>query len=118
MPTPAMPPPTLDQPGEPAIRPNAVSTDPAVPSFTADDVRAYVATHPHLNQIPDAPAATVASVAFLPVQAVDERLGAGTGMRPDTLLRVVALHGGFIVTGPPGHRACGARGTGPRRPGT
>ncbi len=95
------PPAALDQPGTPAIRPVVVSNGPSVPSFTADDMRAYLATHRHPNAVSDATPTTVAGVEFLPAHAVDERLGGGTGMR------LVTLHGSFAASGPPGLQGTG-----------
>lgn len=95
------PPATLDQPGISAIPVVKLSTDPAVPSFSDADVRAYFATHTHPDQVSGGEPETITSIEFLPARVVDERLG-GTGMSPGTLLCMVTLHGNFRVSGPGG----------------
>lgn len=92
--------------GIPAIRPAAVSSDPAVPSFTADDAVEYVrATNEGGGWfVPVAPY-TIELVEF--VTAGSWRLpwpGHGIAQPPDTLLCVVALAGRFRRRMPPRHR--------------
>ncbi len=89
---------SLDQPGSPAIRPATVSTDPALPSFSADDARSYIAKHPHPDRAVGAAPATITSVEFLPAQTIDARLGGNTGMRPTTLLCLVTPRGPASTT--------------------
>jgi len=102
---------TLDQPGSPAIVPTKPNTDPLTLTFTEADVRAYVAMHPHPDQVPNAPAATIVSIEFLPARVVDARIG-DSGMSPDVLLCLVTLHGSFHVAGPLGSKGVsGSTGT-------
>lgn len=102
MPVSVAPPASMNQPGGTAIRPRAVSTDPALPSFSAADVRAYVSAHPHPDQASGAAPATIAGVEFLPAQAMESRLGGATGRPATALFCLVTLRGSFAVAGPPG----------------
>jgi hypothetical protein len=95
--------------GAPAIRPRVATTDPGTPAFTEEDARAYVAGHPHPDQVHAAPPATIERVEFLPSEAVDARIGA-TGLPAGRLLCLVTLRGSFAVSVPGGPQVTSSTG--------
>lgn len=87
-----LPPPTLDDPGSPAITPS-LPTDGRQAGISAADAFADVSTHPphfstDVNTIPP-----TVDVAFLTTAEVTARIDATPGRPADALLCLVTLHG-------------------------
>jgi hypothetical protein len=86
--------------GMPAITPRNDCT----PSFTEQDVRAYLQTHQELIQAPDAPPATVTLVQFMTSAQASQRMhGESIGLADDAIVCYVELSGEFMPRSyPPG----------------
>lgn len=101
--------------GIPAIAP----TLPVVagrPSFTEQDVRVYVASHPPSVADPNGPAPVVERVEFLPVEQVESRINHGMSVPKGTLLCLVTISGQWVV--PPGLLPPGVQAQGTPNPNT
>jgi hypothetical protein len=83
---------TGDTIGAPAITPRNNCT----PSFTEQDVRAYVLSHSVLEVAPHAPPTTVTLVQFMTSAEARQRLGADTGLVNDAIVCYVKLSGEFM----------------------
>ncbi|HVB21049.1 MAG TPA: hypothetical protein VNG51_03775 [Ktedonobacteraceae bacterium] len=85
--------------GMPAIRPHPVSSSPGTPSFTVDDVKAYIptATEPRLVPVLGAHL-TIEQVLFvLSKEATQLMRGESPGLPDDALVCFVLLKGPFYV---------------------
>jgi hypothetical protein len=84
-----------------AIEPR-VAAAPGAPSFTAADVAAYLAKHPHSDADLSKAPPVIASIEFLTTQNLAARLGAAPDRPPEYLVCLVTLSGDFTVSGPEG----------------
>lgn len=79
--------------GVPAITPRNNCT----PSFTEQDVRAYLQSHQVVGTAPHAPPTTVTLVQFMTSAEVSQRLhGVDTGLADDAIVCYVELSGEFM----------------------
>ncbi|MHB8599136.1 MAG: hypothetical protein ACYDER_20280 [Ktedonobacteraceae bacterium] len=85
--------------GMPAIRPHPVSSSPGTPSFTVDDVKAYIptATEPRLVPVLGAHL-TIEQVLFVSSKEATQLMrGESPGLPDDALVCFVLLKGPFYV---------------------
>lgn len=93
--------PNSGNPGLPAIAPRTSSTSRSTPTFTLDDAKQYVNTHPLPDAVITGPKPVIIQAAFLPSQDISKRLNGESMDVPDgTILCYVELHGTFTFYGP------------------
>lgn len=87
--------------GVPAIMPRGVTSDPACPSFTEQDVVAYLHHHPPMRgrRYVWAVPATIEAVEFLEAAYVTERLGLPPEMLRVPLVCFVTMRGSCFFHG-------------------
>ncbi|HEU5348484.1 MAG TPA: hypothetical protein VFU63_07705, partial [Ktedonobacterales bacterium] len=87
--------------GSPAIKPHMNMSDPQLPTFTREDVIAWVSVNP-VGRMPALEPPTIVKVEFTPDSEVKKVLGASTGLPGTALVCYVELHGRFAARVPPG----------------
>jgi hypothetical protein len=88
--------------GVPAITPHLDVSDQSLPTFTAEDALAYMASHPAFMLQSLAPV-TVVSAQFMTDAEYSARFHSETGLAPNKLLCVIEVHGRFRpMSAPPG----------------
>lgn len=86
--------------GTKAIIPHINTTNPNLPSFTADDAMAYASKHSlFLMETIETP--TVVSAKFMSDRAASELVNSEPDLSPNALVCVVEIHGRFQVNQPP-----------------
>lgn len=89
--------------GRIAIQPAQISSDPSIPSFGAEDVKAYLSAYPPMFSVTKNP--QVAKVEFMPASIADRMYHPGifttADLSANVLVCVVVLTGDFAMSGPP-----------------